>query len=137
MTGSIPPNLIMSLIFGVGQVGVGSWLVWYELAPRAWRRPSHWRDWRAILAGAAGVWFIVSGVCELIVSGMETSRLRGGGPSLAAYDVTKTAADGVLFAVTAALAVALAVYVGAWFSLARRTARSVQASETSESERSQ
>jgi hypothetical protein len=137
MTGSIPPNLVMSLIFGVGQIAVGGWLVWYELAPRAWRKPGHWRDWRAMLAGAAGVWFLVSGVCELIVSGMETNRLRGSGPSLATYSVTKAAADGVLFAVTAALAAALVVYIGVWLTLARRTARGVQAGEATESERGQ
>src|SRR5579859_2100020 len=74
MSGSIPPNLIASLVFGVGQIVVGGGLAWFELAPRKWR------DWRAVLAGAAGVWFFVSGVSELIVSGMEVSRLSGGGP---------------------------------------------------------
>lgn len=133
MTGSIPPNLIMSLIFGVGQIIVGSWLVWHELAPRAWRRPGHWRDWRAMLAAAAGAWFFVSGVCELIVSGMETNRLHGGGPSLASYTATKAAADGALYSVTAALAVALIVYMVTLVVSGRRTARA----SAPESERGQ
>lgn len=104
MSSSIPPNLIASLVFGVGQIGVGGWLAWVELAPRKWR------DWRAVLAGAAGVWFFVSGVCELIVSGMEVSRISGGGPSLETYNATRALADGALFVVTAALLVSLAVY---------------------------
>ena len=104
MPGSIPPNLIASLVFGVGQIAVGGWLAWVELAPRKWR------DWRAVLAGAAGTWFFVSGVCELVVSGMEVSRITGGGPTLQTYNATRTAADVALFAVTLALLFGLVVY---------------------------
>lgn len=125
MSGSIPPNLIASLVFGVGQIVVGGGLAWFELAPRKWR------DWRAILAGAAGIWFFVSGVCELIVSGMEVSRIAGGGPSLATYTVARGAADETLLAVTVALGVGLAVCgVG-------RALRSRRASHPAESERGQ
>lgn len=115
MPGAIPPNLIASLVFGVGQIVIGAWLAWVELAPRKWR------DWRAVLAGAAGVWFFVSGVCELVVSGTEVSRIASGGPTLAAYSATQAAADTVLFAVTAALIVGLAAYAVARALRARAT----------------
>ena len=120
MTGSIPPNLILSLIFGVGQIVVGGGLAWYGLAP------ARWRQWRAVLAGVAGAWFFVSGVCELIVSGMELSRELGGGPGAATFAQTRALADGALFAATAALAVGLAAYFIAWGLLVRRTPGQVE-----------
>ena len=114
MPSSIPPNLILSLVFGVGQIVVGAGLAWYGLAPTRWRR------WRAIIAGAAGVWFFVSGVCELIVSGMELSQRLGGGPSAAVFTQTRGLADGALFAVTGALAVGLVAYLTAIAIMRRR-----------------
>lgn len=104
MSGAIPPNLILSLVFGVGQIVVGGGLAWYGLTPR------RWRQWRAVLAGAVGVWFFVSGVCELIVSGMEVSQRLGGGPSAAVFAQTRGLADGALFTATGALAVGLVAY---------------------------
>ena len=89
MSGSIPPNLILSLIFGVGQIVVGGGLAWYGLAP------ARWRQWRAVFAGMVGLWFFISGVCELIVSGMELSQRLGGGPSAAVFAQTRGLADGV------------------------------------------
>ncbi|HEU0025550.1 MAG TPA: hypothetical protein VFQ25_00400 [Ktedonobacterales bacterium] len=120
MTGSIPPNLILSLVFGVGQIVVGGWLAWYGLAP------ARWRQWRAVLAGAAGVWFLVSGVCELIVSGMELNRGLGGGPSDAVFTQTRALADGALFAATGALAIGLAVYFIARAVMGRRGSSQVE-----------
>lgn len=117
MSGSIPPNLILSLIFGVGQIVVGGGLAWYGLAP------ARWRQWRSVLAGTAGIWFFVSGVCELIVSGMELSRELGGGPSAAAFSQTRGLADSALFAATGALAVGLLVYFIAMAVIARRASR--------------
>lgn len=114
MSGSIPPNLILSLIFGVGQIVVGGGLAWYGLAPR------RWGQWRSVLAGAAGVWFFVSGVCELIVSGMEVSRLLGGGPSAEVFAQTRGLADSALFAATGALAVGLLLYVTVMAVMVRR-----------------
>ena len=120
MPGSIPPNLIASLVFGVGQIVVGGGLAWFELAPRKWR------DWRAILAGAAGVWFFVSGVCELIVSGMEVSRIAGVGPSVATYQTARGVADGALLAVTVALVAGLAAYGVIWALRLRHAPRSAE-----------
>ena len=114
MSGSIPPNLILSLIFGVGQIVVGGGLAWYGLAP------ARWRQWRAVLAGAVGLWFFISGVCELIVSGMELSQRLGGGPSAAVFAQTRGLADGALFVATGALAVGLVVYFIAMAVMGRR-----------------
>jgi hypothetical protein len=115
MSGSIAPNLILSLVFGVGQIAVGGGLAWYGLAP------ARWRQWRPVLAGVAGAWFFVSGVCELIISGMELSRGLGGGPSAAAFAQARALADGALFAATGALAVGLAAYLIARALIDRRT----------------
>lgn len=120
MSGSIPPNLILSLVFGAGQIVVGGGLAWYGLAP------ARWRQWRAVLAGAAGVWFFVSGVCELIVSGMELSRQLGGGPSAAVFMRMRGLADGALFAATGALAVGLVAYLIARAFWARRAPNRVE-----------
>lgn len=120
MFNSIPPNLFASLVFGVGQIVVGAGLAWFELAPRKWR------DWRAILAGAAGVWFFVSGACELIVSGMEVSRVTGGGPSLATYRAARGVADDALLAVTVALVAGLAAYGALWALRLRHMPRSAE-----------
>lgn len=104
MSGAIPPNLILSLVFGVGQIVVGGGLAWYGLAPR------RWRQWRAVLVGAVGLWFFVSGVCELIVSGLEVSQRLGGGPNAVEFAQARGLADDILFTATAALAVGLAAY---------------------------
>ncbi len=120
MSGSIPPNLILSLIFGVGQIVVGGGLAWYGLAPR------RWRQWRAVLAGAAGVWFFVSGVCELIVSGIELRRSLGDGPSAAVFTQTRALMDGALFAATGALAVGLVAYFIALAVVGRREPNQVE-----------
>jgi len=114
MSGSIPPNLILSLIFGVGQIVVGGGLVWYGLAP------ARWRQWRAVLAGMVGLWFFISGVCELLVSGMELSQRLGGGPRAAVFVQTRGLADGALFVATGALAVGLVVYFIARAVMGRR-----------------
>ncbi len=114
MPDSISPNLILSLIFGVGQIVVGGGPAWYGLTP------ARWRQWRAVLAGAAGVWFFVSGVCELIVSGMELIRSLGGGPSATFFTQTRALTDGALFAATGALAVGLAAYLIAMAVMGRR-----------------
>jgi hypothetical protein len=105
MSGSIPPNLILSLVFGAGQIVVGGGLAWYGLSP------ARWRQWRPVLAGAAGVWFFISGVCELIVSGMEVSRQLRSGPSAAVFAQARGLADDALFTATGALAVGLVAYL--------------------------
>ncbi|HEX9037184.1 MAG TPA: hypothetical protein VF808_09370 [Ktedonobacterales bacterium] len=116
MSSAIPPNLIASLLFGVGQIVAGGALAWIELSPRKWRL------WRAVVAGAAGLWFFVSGVCELLVSGIEARRAVTGGPRIALFTSVRAAADTALFAWTVALAVGLVAYFVARAIRARRAA---------------
>ena len=104
MTGSLPPNLILSLIFGVGQIIVGAWLAAYPLMHRLFRR------WRQGLMVFVGLWFVVSGVVELVVSGMETSQRLTGAPSAALFALWRGRADTVLFVASAALACGALVY---------------------------
>lgn len=104
MTGSLPPNLILSLVFGVGQVVVGGWLALYPLAHgRFWR-------WRQGLMVFVGSWFVVSGIVELIVSGMETSQRLTGAPGAAVFTVWRGRADTTLFVASAILACGVLVY---------------------------
>lgn len=116
MSGSIPPNLVLSLVFGVGQLAIGAWLMRYGL------RPSHWRQWRSVLAGAAGIWFCVSGVGEMIVSGMEVSRRLNGSPSVATAMTWRLGVDSALYVTTGALVIAMIAYVVALWLIAQRSA---------------
>lgn len=104
MTGSLPPNLILSLIFGLGQVIVGAWLAGYSLAPQ--RR----RQWRLALMLFVGLWFVVSGLVELFVSGMETSQRLHGAPSAVVFTLWRAYADSVLFVASAILALGAVIY---------------------------
>lgn len=105
MVGSLPLNLILSLVFGVGQVVVGAWLAWHSLQSE--RRP----HWRAALLIAVGLWFIVSGVIELFVSGMESSERLTGVPGAGQFALWRSRADTILFALSVALALGLVVYL--------------------------
>lgn len=114
MTGSLPPNLILSLVFGAGQIVVGAWLAIYPLA-----RGQFWR-WRQGLMVFVGLWFVVSGVVELIVSGMETSQRLTGAPDAALFALWRGRADTALFVVSTILACGVLVYPLAlrWFARA-------------------
>ncbi len=104
MIGSVPLNLILSLVFGVGQVVAGAWLAWHSL--QSVRRP----HWRAALLIAVGLWFIVSGVIELFVSGMETSQRLTGVPAAGTFALWHGRADATLYTLSAALALGLVAY---------------------------
>lgn len=93
----MPINLVLSLIFGVGQILAGAVVARRILAGAAWRRPS------ALLLLAVSCWFVASGACELFVSGMEASRTLGGVPSAAAFGLWRARADDALLGVTVAL----------------------------------
>ncbi|HLY30732.1 MAG TPA: hypothetical protein VKQ36_06865 [Ktedonobacterales bacterium] len=94
----IPINLILSLVFGIGQLVIGMGLAVYAVTG------GRWRLWRIFLAGLAGAWFAVSGATELFVSGMETSQRLTGMPDRAFFTLWRGRADTLLFGVTAALA---------------------------------
>ncbi len=104
MIGSVPLNLILSLVFGLGQVIVGAWLARYPLT--GGRR----REWRAALVGFVGLWFIVSGVTELFVSGMETSQRLTSAPAAATFALWRGRADTLLFVASAVLALGALIY---------------------------
>lgn len=108
MIGTVPLNLILSLVFGAGQVVVGAWLAWHSLQRE---RPPRWR---AALLIAVGLWLIVSGVTELFVSGMETNQRLTGAPTAGIFALWRSRADATLFALSAALAIGLIVYALAY-----------------------
>lgn len=88
-------NLVLSLLFGVGQIVVGGLLVIH--GRRRWRRAG---DFALILVG---VWFACSGVIELFVSGMETVQRLSGVPDQATFTLWRGRADEVLAVATGAL----------------------------------
>lgn len=104
MIGSLPINLVLSLVFGFGQVVVGAWLAAYPLARKRYLR------WRQGLMVFVGLWFVVSGLIELIVSGMEASQRLTGAPGAMAFELWRGRADTVLFVASALLACGALVY---------------------------
>lgn len=104
MVGQLPINLVLSLVFGLGQLAIGGWLAWYSLART--RRG----QWRIAILLFAGLWLMVSGAIELFVSGMETSQRLAGSPNMATFTMLRGRADGVLFAVTAVLLIGALAY---------------------------
>lgn len=106
----LPINLILSLIFGVGQLVIGVGLVVYSV------RGGRWRRWRIMLAALIGAWLAVSGAMELFVSGMESSERLTGAPGAVFFALWRDRADTLLFSVTALLALLGVVYAlsGVW-----------------------
>lgn len=92
---SLTLTLILSLLFGIGQVVVGGWLL---LSGR--RR---WRNARVFLLLLAGAWFVSSGVIELFVSGMESFQRLSGTPDNATFALWRGRADSVLAIATVAI----------------------------------
>jgi len=88
-------NLVLSLLFGVGQIVVGGLLVHH--GRRHWRRAG---DFALMLVGA---WFVCSGVIELFVSGMETVQRLSGVRDQATSTLWRGRADGTLAAATGIL----------------------------------
>lgn len=102
MVGSLPINLVLSLIFGVGQIAVGGWLAMHTL------RQS--RSWRQGVIICVGLWFVVSGVVELLVSGMEASQRLAGAPGATVFELWRTRGDTALAVATVALVCGAVAY---------------------------
>jgi hypothetical protein len=88
-------NLVLSLLFAMGQIVVGGLLATH--GSRRWRRTG---DFVLMLVG---VWFVCSGVIELFVSGMETFQRLSGVPDQATFTLWRGRADGALAAATGVL----------------------------------
>lgn len=90
-------NLILSLVFGVGQVVAGLFVSRRLLANAPWRRPG------SLTLLLLSCWFVASGLCELFVSGMEAAHTLAGAPTLATFEVWRGRADDLLLGVSGAL----------------------------------
>lgn len=109
-------SLMLSLLFGVGQVLVGGGLVWHGGTRGRWRRVG------VFVAMLVGAWFFCSGLVELFVSGMESLQHVSGSPDAATFATWRSRADMVLLIWTIGLAVVGLTYlVLNWRNPARRT----------------
>lgn len=97
-------NLVLSLLFGVGQIVVGSLLVSH--GRRGWRRAGNF------VLMLVGAWFVCSGAIELFVSGMETLQRVSGVPDPAMFSLWRGRADTVL-----AIATGVILLIGALVAL--------------------
>lgn len=101
-------NLFFSLIFGVGQVVVG-----FACVVSA-ARGGRWRRLGVGLTALVGAWFVASGLGELIVSGMETTRSVWRSPSATMFAAARAQVDSALFLWTLVLLAVAALYAGVW-----------------------
>ncbi|MBF6589779.1 MAG: hypothetical protein IVW57_04515 [Ktedonobacterales bacterium] len=97
-------SLVLSLLFGIGQVVAGVLLTRHGLLAGRWRRAS------IFLAMLFGVWFATSGLAELLVSGMEASRQLFGTPGHATFALWRGRADRMLVLVTGGALIAALLY---------------------------
>ena len=102
---ALPINLILSLIFGVGQIVIGGLVARHSLGQGIWA------DTRRFLLFLVSLWFMCSGFLELFVSGMETAdRLSGSFPT-PTFDLWRARADTLLLLVSLALLASLLAYL--------------------------
>jgi hypothetical protein len=100
-----PADLAISLVFGAGQVVVGSALAWRGLASHRWRRLP------LFTLALLGIWVVCSGIAELIVSGLETAARAWGRPTPSAIAAVRDVADASLLVVALALLAVVALYL--------------------------
>ena len=91
-------NLVLSLLFGVGQIVVGCLLLTH--GRRRWRRGG------VLVLMFVGAWFVCSGATELFVSGMEAFQRAGGGPDPATFSLWRGRADTFLAVATGVILLA-------------------------------
>jgi hypothetical protein len=107
-------SLVLSLVFGIGQLVVGVGVTRWVLAARRWRRPN------LFVLLLLALWFACSGAAELFVSGMESLHVLTSWPQVASFTLWRARADAALLAVTVALVVALIAYPAAQVMARRR-----------------
>ena len=103
MQSLLPINLILSLLFGVGQIVVGAFL--------AVHGRNRWRRAGVFLLMLVGMWLVCSGIIELFVSGMESLQHISGVPDLATFTLWRGRADTAL-AVATGVIVVVGILVG-------------------------
>lgn len=94
-------NLILSLLFGFGQLIIGGILA---------LRMRHWHTFRIFVLFIVSLWFVGSGATEIIVSGMETCQRLIGVPDTSTFALWRGRADALLLAFTLALGLFLSTY---------------------------
>src|SRR5690348_2208942 len=98
----LPINLALSLLFGIGQIVVGVFLVVHGR--------NRWRRVGVFLLMLVGAWFVCSGIIELFVSGMESLQHIFGVPGHDAFTLWRGRADTAL-AIATGVIVAVGILV--------------------------
>jgi hypothetical protein len=99
--------LILSLIFGAGQIVVGGIIARFSLVNLG---QGIWTHARHFLLLVVSLWFIVSGTLELLVSGMETAQRLGAVISSRTFTLWRARADTSLVWVSVTLLASLLAY---------------------------
>jgi hypothetical protein len=103
---SPPPltNLLLSLLFGVGQIIVGTGMAIYTA------RQLRWHQFRFFAMAVLGAWIACSGITELIVSGSELLARQSSALSVAQAAQLRTAADQAFLAASIILLLVFAAF---------------------------
>jgi hypothetical protein len=101
----LPINLMLSLIFAVGQIAIGGLVARHSLGQGIWA------ETRRFLLLLVSLWFMCSGLLELFVSGMETAERLSGSFPTPAFDLWRARADTLLLLVSFALLASLLAYL--------------------------
>jgi hypothetical protein len=97
-------QLAISMLFGVLQIGIGA-----AIQVHGWRRRLFSRL-RFFLVGLGGIWFICSGIDELVVSSVDMLNRNGRLLNAAQVSLLHSDAQTALWVATLALAFGVATY---------------------------
>ncbi|HLV99902.1 MAG TPA: hypothetical protein VKT82_14625 [Ktedonobacterales bacterium] len=98
-------NLVLSLVFGVGQVVVGAAMIIFTLRRARWRRLSFFG------LALIGAWLAASGITELVVSGTELLARLSSTISATSAQQIRARADTAFLDVSLALLAVGAAYL--------------------------
>jgi len=99
-----PISLVISIVFGVLQIGIGS-----TIQIHGWRHRLFGRL-RFFLIGLGGIWFICSGIDELVVSSVDMLNRNGHLLDATRIQALHSQAQMALWAATLALVLCVAAY---------------------------